>query len=126
MDKNRKNQKNNEKKTGHGSPKCNVYAIFCRILHAMILVTWSYSVCIFMMTYLIPRITASLAIGMGVSYESKMLDILGLWLLPSCFLILMLVILTTVSIKVLHDCLKKNFDKSIQKHYLQKQTKMHC
>lgn len=126
MEKNRKNQRNEEKNTRNTLPKFSVYAIFCRVLHAMILVTWSYAVCIFMMTYLIPMVTASLANGMGVTYESKMLDVLGLWLLPSCFLILLLVLLTVSSIKVLHNWLKKNFDKSIQKHYLQKQTKMHC
>lgn len=123
--KDRKFGTNKEKKNSI-LPQFNMYTYFCRIIHGMILAIWTYSVALVMMSYFIPMFSAKLANGMGISYESELLDILGLWLLPCAFMVLLFLALTIISIKVLHEWLKKNFDKSIKKHYLQKQTKKQC
>lgn len=103
--------------------KLNPYSIFCHTIHAVILVAWSYSIILVIMAYVIPTFSAYFASSMGITYDSEILDILGLWMLPCIFVVLLLFILTISSIKGLHTWLKKNFDKSIQKHKLQKQTK---
>lgn len=104
-------------------PSLGLYGFVCKILHGMIVFAWLYCISIFCMVYLIPTSTAYLANGMGITYDSKMIDVIGLWLLPSGFLVLLLVCLTITSIKWINRWLKQIFDKSIQKHYLQKQTK---
>lgn len=121
----KKNKTNKEQRSSIMS-KFSLYTFFCRIIHGMILVSWTYSIALVMMSYFIPMFSAKVASGMGISYKSEILDILGLWLLPCVFMVLLFLYLTIVSIKVLHEWLKKNFDRSINKHYLQKQTKKQC
>lgn len=102
--------------------KLNAYSIFCNIIHGMTLVVWTYSITLVIIAYVIPTFSAYLLTSMGLTYESEILDILGLWMLPCIFVVLLLFALTIFLIKGLHKWLKKNFDKSIQKHKLQKQT----
>lgn len=123
-----KSNKNNTKKQKRENrkesiPKIKIYAIFCHIIHGAIVAMWTYAISLVMMTYFIPIIAANMANGMGITYESKWLDIIGLWGMPCMFMILLFLYITVTSIKMLHKYLQKNFEKSIKKHYLEKQTK---
>lgn len=101
----------------------SLYAFFCKVIHALILITWTYSISMIIMTNIIPYIAANFASIMGINYKSKILDIIGLWIMPCSFMILSFTFLFFLSIKVLHIWLKKNFSRSIKKHNLKKQTK---
>lgn len=120
----KRSSKKEENKTKNDKVlKLNPYSIFCHIIHGAILVAWSYSIMIVIMAYVIPTFSAYFANSMGITYDSEILDILGLWMLPCIFVVLLLFALTVATIKCLHKWLKKNFGKSIQKHNLKRQTK---